>query len=153
MKLTKLVLRNSICFIVALTCAACFSTTKKEEYVIEDAEVPTERSYDEVSDYELVREAMFDVDSDKYYVYFYSMTCNHCEEIKNYIIEKSLERGDIYYIKGTSKDQVTNDTKKLIGAENLADFYILGYPTLALISNKKCTKNLAGIVQIKAELK
>ena len=81
------------------------------------------------------------------------MTCNHCQELKKYIIEKAQERGDIYFVKGSSKNQLTNDSNKLIGAENPGDFYILGYPTLALISNKKCTKNLAGITQIKTELK
>ena len=139
---------------LALLClSGCFSTTKKESYVIEEADIPEDRSYSEVADYELTWESIFDVGQDKYYVYFYSSTCNHCVEIKNYIIEKALERKDIYFVKGTSKDQLTNDSKKLIGAENPGDFYILGYPTLALISNQKCTKNLAGDVQIKSELK
>lgn len=110
-------------------------------------------NYDDISDYELVRDTIFDVASDDYYVYFYSMSCSHCEELKNYIIEKALDRGDIYFVKGTSKDQITNDPKKSIGAGIPEDIWILGYPTLLQIKNKKCSKNLAGITQIKAELK
>ena len=152
MKFTKLAFAKLILF-VPLVCAGCFTQEKKETYVIPEGDIPVDRDYSEVSDYELTRELMFEVDEEKYYVYFYSLTCSHCEELKNYIVEKGLERGDIYFVKGTSKDKLTNDPKKLIGAENSDDFYILGYPTLALISNKKCTKNLAGVDQIKSELK
>ena len=137
-----------------ILCSGCSLTpNQKQEQQVIEVEVPTEHDYSEVSDYELTRESMFDVNENSYYVYFYSSTCSHCRELKNYIIEKALNRGDIYFVKGTSKDQLTNDSKKLIGAEIPGDFYILGYPTLAKIMNKKCTKNLAGVSQIKAELK
>ena len=112
-----------------------------------------DHDYNEVSDYELLWDTMFDVDSAFYYVYFYSLTCNHCDEIKNYMIEKALERGNIYFIKSTSRDQLTTDQNKSKNAENPEDIWILGYPSLITISNKKCTKNLAGISQIKQELK
>ena len=120
----------------------------------EDADVyiPIDHDYNEVSEWSLTWESIFEMESDNYYVYFYSMSCNHCTEVKNYMIEKCLERGDIYFVKGTRKDQLTKDQNKLIGAEKPEDFYILGYPSLALIHNKKCTKNVAGISQIKQEL-
>lgn len=135
----------------ALCC--CGMNIEQPQNEIKEVEIGIDRSYEEVSNYELVWETIFDIEEEHYYVYFYSTTCNHCLEIKNYIIEKALSRGDIYFVKGTSKDNLTNDSKKLIGAENPNDFYILGYPTLGLISNKKCTKNLSGTTQIKAELK
>ena len=116
-------------------------------------DIPREYNYKEVSDYELVWDSIFDVESTNYYVYFYSTTCSHCEELKNFIVETALNRGDIYFVKATSKDQLTNDTKKLIGAGIPEDIWILGYPSLLKISNKKVTKNLAGTNQIKAELK
>ena len=131
----------------------CSLQEKQSETTIDEVVIPISHEYSEVSDYELTRETIFDVDEDNYYVYIYSTTCTHCEELKNYIIEKALNRGDIYFVKGSSKDQVTTDSKKLIGAENPGDIYILGYPSLLLISNYKCTKNLAGSPQIKSELK
>ena len=115
--------------------------------------IPINHEYSEVSDYYLTWDSIFDVANDRYYVYIYSLTCTHCEELKNYIVEKAFDRDDIYFVKGSNKDQLTNDSKKLIGAENPRDIYILGYPSLLLISNHKCTKNLAGISQIKEELK
>ena len=114
--------------------------------------VPTSHEYGEVSDYELTWDSIFDPSDESYYVYIYSTTCTHCEELKNYIIEKALNRGDIYFVKGSNKDQLTNDSKKLIGAENPGDIWMLGYPSLLKISNQKCSKNLAGISQIKSEL-
>jgi len=131
----------------------CSLQEKQSETTIDEVVIPISHEYSEVSDYELTRETIFDVDEDNYYVYIYSTTCTHCEELKNYIIEKALNRGDIYFVKGSSKDQVTTDSKKLIGGENPGDIYILGYPSLLLISSHKCTKNLAGSPQIKSELK
>ena len=131
----------------------CSLEQEKTQNEINNIVIPADHSYDEVSDFELTWDSVFDVENERYYVYFYSLTCSHCSEIKNYIIEKGLERGDIYFVKGTSKDRLTNDQKELIGAEIPEDFRILGYPTLALIYHKKCTKNLSGVTQIKAELK
>ena len=131
----------------------CSLQEKQSETTIDEVVIPISHEYSEVSDYELTWETIFNVDEENYYVYIYSTTCTHCEELKNYIIEKALNRGDIYFVKGSSKDQVTTDTKKLIGAENPGDIYILGYPSLLLILSHKCTKNLAGSPQIKSELK
>ena len=147
-------IHKAILITAIFTLIACATIDSKDVYQIEeDIQVKTQREYEEVLDYQLLLETTFDVESENYYVYFYSLSCTHCNEIKNYIIEKALERKDIYFIKGTSKDKITTDTKKLIGAENPEDIWLLGYPSLLLISNKKCTKNLAGEQQIKNELK
>ena len=147
MKISK-----SVVFLFPVLCG-CSLHQQESQKQIDDVVIETDRDYQEVSDYELTWEAIFDVENEQYYVYFYSLTCSHCSELKNYIIGKGLERGDIYFVKGTSKDRLTNDQNQLIGAENPDDFRILGYPTLALISHQKCTKNLSGVAQIKAELK
>ena len=136
-----------------LTLFGCTERVAKSETKYEEETPVIEHSYSEVSDYELSWDSTFDVDESKYYVYFYSSTCSHCGELKNYIIEKALKNRDIYFVKGSSKDQLTNDTKKLIGAEKPEDIWILGYPSLLKIYNRKVTKNLAGTAQIKDELK
>ena len=41
---------------------------KEPEYVVIE---PEEYDYDDVSDYELTRESMFDVDQSRYYFFFY----------------------------------------------------------------------------------
>ena len=146
-------MKYKILFLSFAVLAGCSLQEKQSETPVDEVVIPISHEYSEVSDYELTWQTMFDVDEEHYYVYIYSTTCTHCEELKNYIIEKALNRGDIYFVKGSSKDQVTTDSKKLIGAENPGDIYILGYPSLLLISNHKCTKNLAGSSQIKSELK
>jgi len=123
--------------------------TEKVDYV---TIIPEEHEYSEISEYELLWESMFEVEED-HYVYIYSLTCSHCNEIKNDLIEIALKRGDIYFVKGTSKDQISNDVEKSKNAENPGDIWILGYPTLLKIENKKCTKNIAGKTQIMNEIK
>ena len=139
-------------FLVPLLLCGCRAAENQDE-VYEEEIIPVERSYSEVSDFELTWEMIFEVGEENYYVYFYSLTCSHCEELKNFIVETALERGDVYFVKGTSKDQITNDPKKTIGAENPGEIWILGYPSLLKITNQKCTKNLVGNTQIKSELK
>ena len=139
--------------LIPFTLIGCQTETKTNPSVSTIKEIQIDRSYEEISEYELVWESIFDVTNSNYYVYFYSTGCSHCEELKKFIVETALEREDIYFVKGTSRDQITSDTKKLIGAENPGDIWILGYPSLIKISNQKVTKNLAGVSQIKAELK
>ena len=143
----KLILLTSMILI------GCSTTETKQPTFSETIVVPVNHDYSEISEYELTWDSIFIPSEIKYYVYFYSSTCSHCEELKDYIIEKALNRGDIYFVKGTSKDQLANDSKKSINAEKPEDIWILGYPSLLLISNHKCTKNLAGNTQIKAEIK
>lgn len=139
--------------IIPFALCSCQTETMNNSSISVVKEVQINHNYDEISEYELVWESIFDVTNSIYYVYFYSTGCSHCEELKSFIVETALERGDIYFVKGTSRDQITSDTKKLIGAENPGDIWILGYPSLIKISNQKVTKNLAGVSQIKAELK
>ena len=129
------------------------SQTSSITYDYEESVIEMDRSYEEIKEYELTWETMFDVNSDSYYVYFYSVTCNHCAQLKNYIIEKALERKDIYFVKGSNKDQISSEPQNTKYAENPGDIWILGYPSLIKIADKKCVKNLAGINQIKGELK
>ena len=133
--------------------SGCTFNQQETSYYEQEETPEVERNYSEVSEYELTWEAIFDVNEDQYYVYVYSTTCSHCDELKNYIVEKALQREDVYFIKGTSRDQITSDSSKLIGAQKSDDVWILGYPSLLKISSQKVTKNLAGVNQIKSEIK
>ena len=90
---------------------------------------------------------------DTYYVYIYSLTCTHCQELKNSIIEEALSRNDIYFVKGSNKDVVKNDVSYTIGATDVENIAILGYPTLLKISNKTLVQNIAGNSKIIDTLK
>ena len=145
-------LKNLVCLLTLFSLFGCSTTTETNSTKYEE-QVVVDHSYNEIQEYELMWETMFDVDLSLYYVYFYSTTCNHCEELKNYIIEKAISYENIFFIRGSSKDQIGNDPNLSKYAENPGDIWILGYPTLLQISNHKCLKNLAGRSQIKGELK
>ena len=145
-------LKKLIFLPIMILLSSCFEQTQ-QIYEPEEVDIEVERSYSEVKDFELTWESMFDVNRSTYYVYFYSVTCEHCKELKNYIVEKALEREDIYFVKGSSTDQITTDPTKSNNAGNPGDIWILGYPSLIKIVEQKCVKNLAGINQIKGELK
>jgi hypothetical protein len=148
-------MKVSKCLLYLLPFFSLFGCSNQGEIKVNEPVdvVEINHSYDEVREYELLWETMFDVDSPQYYVYIYSITCNHCEELKIYIIEKALTNKNIYFIKGSNKDQIGNDPNSSKFAENPGDIWILGYPSLLQITDHKCTKNLAGTVQIKGELK
>lgn len=129
------------------TCETKKEPEKVEEYVPPVIEV--EHDYSEVSAYQIKWENMFDQNLEKYYVYFYSPTCDHCIELKNWIIELALNRGDIFFVKSSTSVVISNDVKNTIGVVFAGDFSILGYPSMAEISSKKVTKNVAGKAQIK----
>ena len=126
---------------------------KLEDEPINNIVLSNERTYNEIKEFEITLETIFDVESESFYAYFYSLTCSHCHELKDFIIEKGLERQDIYFIQSSANDQFTTDPNLVINAENPGDIYILGYPTMLKIENKKVTKNLVGNDEIIQELK
>ena len=136
----------------SLSLIGCAETTEEYHYQ-SGVDVPVEHDYAEVSDYQLLWESIFDVNKEQYYVYIYSTSCSHCSELKNYVIENAIKNKNVYFVKGTGTDQIGKDPKSTKYPENPGDIWILGYPSLLQISNKKCVKNLAGINQIKGELK
>ena len=144
------------CLLVSPFLFSCNNQSNKDnkrEYYQDDVQEIVQHEYDEVSDYEIVWDSIFDVDDEEYYVYFYSTTCFHCQDLKNYIIEKALSMGNIYFSKSSSNDQLSGTIKNSIGAGNPGDIWIIGYPSLIKIQNKKCVKNVAGNQQITVELK
>ena len=148
-------MKNKLHYLILITFASfgCQSEEKDHTVISDESEVQIEHNYEEVSDYELFWESIFDVGETNYYVYFYSLTCTHCQELKDFIIEKGLKRQDIYFIESSANDQFTTDPNLVINAENPGDIYILGYPTMLKIEDKKVTKNLVGNEEIIKELK
>ena len=57
-----------------------------------DEDYEVEHFYYEIKDYEIEWEQIFDIELNEYYVYFYSKTCGHCSELKNWIIQKRIEK-------------------------------------------------------------
>lgn len=114
--------------------------------------IPIDHSYSEIAQFQITWSQMFDIESESYFVYFYSETCSHCVDLKNFIIEKALELQTIYFVKSSNADILSEDTISSINAGNSSEISILGYPSMIKIENYVCIKNVAGISQIKSLL-
>ena len=147
-------MKVSKCLLYLAPLFSLFGCSQQNETKVQETETQVvNHDYDEVGDYELMWDTMFDVETPQYYVYIYSTTCSHCEDLKNYIIEKALSNKNIYFVKGSSKDQIGNNANKPKYAENPGDIWILGYPSLLEFHDKKCIKSFAGNDKIYEELK
>lgn len=109
-------------------------------------------SYSDVKDREILYSNIFGMEQSNYYVYFYSRTCSHCNDLKPFIIPKIIERNDIYLVEASEQDVILEDISVTIGVSSIENFGILGYPSLVKIEEKVVAKNIAGINPIKNEL-
>ncbi len=111
-----------------------------------------ERSYDEVKDKHVFYSDIFSIEYDIFYVYFYSTTCSHCNNLKEFIIPLALQRGDIYFVEASQEIVFLKSIEETIGLTSIEGFGILGYPSLIKIEEHIVKKNLAGILPIRSEL-
>lgn len=144
-------------FIVPITSillSGCLSLTgnlSHDESKQESNQEVVERSYDEVSDKHIFWNDIFKQIEDTYYVYLYSLSCSHCNSIKEYMIEKGLNNSvPIYFVSSSYEHNVA--TEGSVNVSTLSELFIKGYPTLLKIESKMVIKNLAGVILIKEEL-
>lgn len=128
-------------------------TVKKDEIIINNEETEvTQHNYFEVEDKFINWSNIFGVKIDHYFVYFYSPTCSHCSELKDWIIEEALRRENIYFCKESQLDVISQNTASSIGAKSVDQISILGYPSLIEIKDKIVVKNVAGKTKIQSAL-
>lgn len=108
-----------------------------------------DHSYSEVDDLMIEWNQIFEKKLDYYLVYIFASWCNHCNSIKNDIIEYALNRDDFYFINEPS-DEATfkNNVTNTIGLTSVTGLAILGYPTLLEIDGHKLTKNISSVDSI-----
>ena len=141
--------------LLAVALSSCFSNAqpyKTSSKPSSSSNTLIELSYDDVKGKTIFWSNIFSIDSDDYYVYFFSKTCSHCQNLKQFIIEKALARGDIYFVESSDEDVFVKDVSITIGLTSIEGFGILGYPSLVEIVEKTITKNIAGIPLIRSEL-
>lgn len=126
-----------------------FAVYEKSYENYDISKVPLDHDYDEIKEFELSFDSIFEPLEKSYFVYFYSLTCSHCTQIKNFIIEKAIETREIYFVKASNQIILKDDVLSTIGAGKIDDIGILGYPSLLKIENKIVIKNVAGITPIK----
>lgn len=142
---------KKFCLMIFIAMLSTGCAPQKQELNFEPATVPeiSVHSYFEIEEKIVGWNDIFNIYLNKYYVYYFSPTCSHCEEIKNWIIETALKRDDIFFVKASEKDTIKSDVSDTIGLETAENMKIMGYPSLIEITNWKVTKNVAGKTQIK----
>lgn len=142
--------KQIIYIIFPIILGGCSFTKTEQKSVIPAIEIPeVNHEYFEVEIFTLNWEDIFFENNSPYYIYVYSTSCSHCQELKNWIIEKALDRGDIFFVKSTNKIPLSGDVSSSIGATKVEDISLLGYPSMLKINEKTVVKNVAGSSKIK----
>ena len=111
-----------------------------------------EHDYREIASKKIDWNDMFLIDKNEYQIYFYSLTCAHCKNLKNSVIEYALKNDDLFFIEANEKVVIKNDVSDTIGATSISQMGILGYPSLIKIDQKVCVFNVAGESEIISKL-
>ena len=110
--------------------------------------IPIDHDYSEVKEFSLSWSEIFNPKEEKYFVYFYSTTCSHCQDLKNTIIEKALQEKNIYFVQNSRDVVLSENTFSTLGLSSIENLSILGYPSCLKIENHVISKNVAGKTQI-----
>lgn len=139
---------------MSLLFTACIphrSSSRPDEFSVD----PTvHHDYGEVRDIHISYENIFKMPEDDYLVYFYSLYCGHCLEIKDEVIEFALcEDGGIYFVREAPEVAVIKEEDVITGVDDIADFGILGYPSLVEIKEGAVALSVAGAEPVRIVLK
>lgn len=139
--------KNILLFTTALLTGCSLAPNQEAKDEISVVEV-SHHNYFEVDDKSVAWNKVFDVAVSDYYLYYYSPSCSHCSDLKDWIIETALNRGDIYFVKASENDIISKDVSSSINATTSDKIIILGYPSMIQIINKTVVKNVAGKTKI-----
>ncbi|MCF0116593.1 MAG: hypothetical protein HUJ61_00925 [Bacilli bacterium] len=137
-------------FLIPFLAPSCamFSESKNTSTFDDFTVEKTEHQYSEIEDKKISWNSMFFLAKPQYFIYFYSITCAHCQSIKNDMIEYGLEHDDFFFCEADETHKIRENIEVSIGATSLDKFCILGYPSLAKFENKIVTINVAGVSSI-----
>lgn len=125
------------------------STRTSRPSASDSSSLSVDHSYAEVSDMTILWSEIFSQTNDYYLVYIFASWCNHCNSIKNNIIDYALSRDDFYFVNEASSDVVFGDNVwSTIGLTSTEGLMIVGYPTLLEISSHTLTSNISSPRQI-----
>ena len=112
----------------------------------------SEHNYDEIETKNILWDDLFDQTSDDYYVYVYSKTCSHCNNIKDTVIETALNYENFFFVNFNQDIPILESIDTTIGAKEVDDVGILGTPTLLEIYFQTLILNVAGEDQVVKKL-
>lgn len=137
-------------FIIPLILSGCIPKKNSTTKIHETSQISyaVEHSYSEILEFKIKWSEVFEIDLQNYYVYFYSKTCSHCQNLKNLVIETALKTRIIFFVEASEEVIIKNYAKPQFCLTSAEIFAISGYPSIAQISNKICIKNVSGEDQI-----
>lgn len=109
-----------------------------------DVSNDVDHSYSEIKNKKLAWNYLFFDSEFPYYVYCYSLTCSHCNKIKNRVIEHALKNDNFYFYEDSSFTCFSDEIDKTIGVNDIKFLFIKGFPSLLKIEEKTIQKNLCG---------
>jgi len=81
----------------------------------------------------------------EYYVYFYSLSCGHCLSIKEIVLGYAFcGETPVYFVAQSDEIVFGDDVESTIGADDISEIFIAGYPSLLEIANGAIAMNVAG---------
>ncbi len=111
-----------------------------------------QHNYNEIKNKKLAWNYLFFDSDTPYYVYCYSLTCSHCNKIKNRVIEHALKNHNFYFYEDSNSTCFSDEIDKTIGINDVKYLVIKGFPSLLKIEEKTLQKNLCGEDKILNEL-
>lgn len=149
----KKIILLSTCALLLAGCDLSFGDKSTTQTTNSVSSLETKHNYDEVSGKAIKWNQIFSMPEDFYYVYFYSLTCSHCNELKDTIIPFALETTKtIYFCEESTEFNYKQDTSSSIGATSCDQFVIAGFPSLAILQNHQVVVNNVGVTSIKKTL-
>ena len=103
------------------------------------------RDYSDYQELHLEWKNLFLLAKSLYFVYIYSISCLHCQHIKEVVLDAVEANKDFFYLIEYSDEIKTSvNTSDTIGKEKVEEVTIMGTPTLLEISDYHVAINIAG---------
>ena len=133
---------------LALSLLLCIGCSPKE---VENQEVKKELDYDLIESRKIKWIDIFEMNEDRYLVYFYSPYCGYCKQVKKDILNYYLLGKDEMYFVDTIEEEASygRPAEDVMGVNDINCFYIAGTPTLVEITKWTVTNLYVGLDNIK----
>ena len=130
----------SLTFILLTLLSSC-SITNHSDLIYED--------YNQLEEYQITWRDLFSQSNSEYFVYIYSLSCLHCQNIKEEVICFVIsEKYPTYLIEYTKDIPISNNVEDCIGSSSYVEVTIKGTPSLLQIKNGYLILNVAGSKEI-----
>ncbi len=133
---------KKLLFLPTLLFLLCYCSANKTVAAIE-------YDYSDVSNLTICWNDILSFSKDDYYVFIYSSTCGHCNEIKQEVISFALRNyGDLYFVSFNKDIPIINDRNEPLEKDSVGDLGIVGTPSMFRIIEHVVKENYVGKKEI-----